>query len=166
VIMAGFGRAAAIATAVVLLILIADFRSIKDALLALLPTAIGWLWMLGLMAVLGLRFNVASIVALPLVIGVGIAYGVHLMHRVREGERETDASGVGGRARIDDAIRGTGGAIMVAALTTVVGFAALTISDYGAMKSLGWLMSIGITTCLLATILVLPAVLVMIRRAQ
>jgi uncharacterized protein len=165
-IMLGFERAAAIAAAVVLLILIADFRSIKDALLALLPTAIGWLWMLGLMAMLGLRFDVANIVALPLVIGVGIAYGVHLMHRVREGESDTDTSGVRGRAHIDDAIRGTGGAIMVAALTTVVGFAALTISDYGAMKSLGWVMCIGITTCLLATILVLPAVLVMIRRAQ
>jgi predicted RND superfamily exporter protein len=165
-IMRGFERAAAIAVAVVLLILIADFRNLKDALLALLPTAIGWLWMLGLMKLLGLRFDVANIVALPLVIGVGIAYGVHLMHRVREGESHAETSGVRGPARIDDAIRGTGGAIMIAALTTIVGFAALTISDYGGMQSLGWVMVIGITTCLIATIVILPAVLVMIRRAQ
>jgi uncharacterized protein len=165
-IMRGFERAAAIATAVILLILVLDLRSLKDALLALFPTAIGWTWMLGLMAVFDLEFNNANIVSLPLVIGVGIAYGVHLMHRIRESEPKPGQSAPVQRARIDDAIRGTGGAIMIAALTTIVGFVSLTITDYGAMKSFGWVMVIGITTSLVATILVLPALLLLIRRAQ
>ncbi len=165
-IMRGFERAALFATLVILVILVLDFRSLKDALLALLPTAIGWTWMLGLMAVFDLEFNNANIVSLPLVIGVGIAYGVHLMHRIRESEPKAGQSAPVQRARIDDAIRGTGGAIMVAALTTIVGFASLTITDYGAMKSFGWVMVIGITTSVAATVLVLPAVLILVRRAQ
>jgi uncharacterized protein len=165
-IVQGFRRAAAIAAVGILVILLIDFRSLRDALLALLPTVLGWGWMLGTMVLIDLRFDVANIVALPLVLGVGIAYGVHLMHRVREGDARPGQSAPSQRPRIDDAIRGTGGAIAVAALTTAVGFAALMPTEYGGMKSLGLVMVIGITACLVATVLVLPAVLLIVRRAD
>ncbi|MBC8069493.1 MAG: MMPL family transporter, partial [Deltaproteobacteria bacterium] len=165
-IVRGFRRAAAIAAVAILVILLIDFRNLRDALLALLPTLLGWGWMLGFMVVFGLRFDVANIVALPLVLGVGIAYGVHLMHRVREGDAGPGETPGSHRPRIDDAIRGTGGAIAVAALTTAVGFAALMATDYGGMKSLGIVMVVGIAACLLATVLVLPAVLLLLRRAE
>ena len=155
-ILQGFRRAALIAAGLIVVMLLADFRSVRDSMLALLPTVLGWLWMLAAMAALDIEFNVANIVALPLVLGIGIAFGVHVMHRQRESERPD----------IGDVIRGTGGAIFVAATTTMVGFAALILSDYGGMRSLGIVMVIGIATCLLATILVLPAVLVMLRRAD
>ena len=155
-ILRGFRRAAMFAAAIILILLIADFRSIVDALLALLPTVLGWLWMLAAMAAFGLVFNVANIVALPLVLGIGIAFGVHMMHRHRESKRP----------QIDDIIRGTGGAISVAATTTMVGFAGLMISDYGGMRSLGLLMVTGIATCLCATIFILPAVLLILKRAE
>lgn len=162
----GFRRAAAIAAVGILIILLIDFRNVRDALLALLPTVLGWGWMLGFMVVFGVRFDVANIVALPLVLGVGIAYGVHLMHRVREEDAHPGQSAPSQRPRIDDAIRGTGGAIAVAALTTAVGFAALMATDYGGMRSLGIVMVVGITACLVATVLVLPAVLLLLRRAE
>jgi predicted RND superfamily exporter protein len=156
IILQGFRRAALIAAAVIVVLLLVDFRSLRDSMLALLPTVLGWLWMLAAMSALSIEFNVANIVALPLVLGIGIAFGVHVMHR----QRETD------HPRIDDVIRGTGGAIFVAATTTMVGFAALTLSDYGGMRSLGIVMVIGIGTCLLATIFVLPAVLLLLRRSE
>lgn len=154
-ILAGFKRAAAIAAGVILLLLLLDFRRIDHALFALLPTALGWLWMLGAQVLFGIRFNVANIVALPLVIGIGIAFGVHMMHRLREGSGE-----------LDDLIRGTGGAIGVAAATTMVGFAGLMLADYGAMVSLGIVMVIGIGACFGATVLVLPAVLLLLGRVR
>jgi len=118
------------------------------------------------MRAFGLQFDVANIVTLPLVLGVGIAYGVHLMHRVREGDPKPGSSTPQSLPTIDDAIRGTGGAIAVAALTTVAGFAALIVPDYGGMQSLGAVMVIGIVTCLLTTIIVLPAVLLLVKRAR
>ncbi len=165
-IVAGFRRAALIALAGIFVILLIDFRSLRDASLALLPTALGWGWMIVAMRALGLQFDVANIVTLPLVLGVGIAYGVHLMHRIREGDPKPGSSAPSSIPDIDDAIRGTGGAIMIAALTTVAGFAALMVPDYGGMRSLGAVMVLGILTCLLATVAVLPAVLLLVRRAK
>lgn len=162
IVVDGFRRAAGMAAVLVVLILALDFRSLKDALFALVPTAIGWLWMVGLMAVLGLRFDVANVVSMPLVLGIGIAFGVHTMHRCRE----VEAAGLPLRERLDTVVRGTGGAIAVAALTTMVGFGGLMMADYGGMKSFGALMIIGIGTCLLATLLVLPAVLLVVKRLR
>ncbi len=164
-ILKGFRRAAVIATLTIFVILVVDSRRFKDALFALFPTALGWLWTIAAMDVLGLQFNVANIVSSPLIIGVGIAYGVHVMHRLRESDPPPGQTGHA-RANIDDAIRGTGGAVTIAALTTAVGFAALTVSEYGAMRSLGLVMVIGIFACLLATIVVLPALLLVTRRAS
>lgn len=161
-VLEGFLAAAAFAAVLVVVLLVLDFRSFIDALLALLPTALGWLWMLGIMAAVGIDFDVANIVCLPLVLGIGIAFGVHLMHRVREG------AGAGGPAQgsLDEAVRGTGGAVAVAALTTIVGFAGLMAGRYGGMYSLGLTMVIGIATCLVATVLVLPSVLLLLRRVR
>ncbi len=63
-------------------------------------------------------------------------------------------------------ITGTGGAIAVADTTTMVGFAALMLSEYGGMVSLGATMVLGIGCCLVATLFVLPAVLLLVRRAR
>lgn len=164
-IVRGFRRAAGVAAVLVVFLLALDFRSLRDALLALLPTALGWLWMALAMVVLGLRFDVANIVSLPLVLGIGIAFGVHVIHRVREDDPPPGSSSAE-RPHLDTAVRGTGGAIAVAALTTIVGFAGLMTSDYGGMKSFGFVMVIGIFTCLVATVFVLPAALLLLRRVQ
>lgn len=163
-IVRGFRRAALVAAVLVLLLLALDFRSLRDALYALLPTALGWLWMAGGMVLFGLRFDVANIVSLPLVLGIGIAFGVHVMHRVREDDPKPGSGG--DLPDLDTAIRGTGGAIAVAALTTIVGFAGLMMGDYGAMVSFGGVMVIGIFTCLVATVFVLPAALLILRRVR
>lgn len=162
IVVDGFRRAAGMAAVLVLLILTLDFRSLKDAVLALVPTVVGWLWMVGIMVVLGMRFDVANVVSMPLVLGIGIAFGVHMMHRCRE----VEAEGLPMEERLDKVVRGTGGAIAVAALTTMVGFGGLTMADYGGMKSFGNLMMIGIGTCLVATLIVLPAVLLVMRRVR
>lgn len=159
-IVSGFRRAAGLAAGLILLLLIIDFRGIRNAALALVPTLLGWLWMVGLMAAVGIPFNVANIVCLPLVLGIGTAFGVHLMHRAEESAK------IHGIASLDDLLRGTGSAVIISALTTMVGFAALMLGKHGAMLSLGLSMVIGIATCLAASILVLPALLLLLKRAR
>ncbi|MEM6991734.1 MAG: MMPL family transporter, partial [Myxococcota bacterium] len=148
--------AAAVAAGIIFILLVADFGGPRDALLALVPTGLGWLWMFGAMALLRMQFNVANIVCLPLVLGIGVAFGVHFMHRVREDEH----------ASLDTVLRGTGGAIAIAALTTMVGFAGLVAGRYGGMQSLGLTMVVGIATCLLATVCILPAMLLVLGRLK
>ncbi len=162
IVVEGFRGAAAIAAALVMLILALDFRSIMDAALAVVPTVVGWMWMIGVMVLSDLPFDVANVVSMPLVLGIGIAFGVHMMHRCRE----VEAQGLPIEDRLSTVVRGTGGAIAVAALTTMVGFGGLMVSDYGAMKSLGGLMILGIGSCLVATVLLLPALLVVLRRVR
>lgn len=160
-ILEGFERAAMIAAILVLFILLLDFRQLSDALLALVPIGVGWLWMMLAMDLLDLEFDVANIVCMPLVLGIGIDTGVHIVHRVRESTAKN-----GGVASVREVIGGTGSAVILAALTTMVGFAALLVADYGAMVSLGMTMVLGIACTLLACLVVLPAVLAVLGRAR
>lgn len=156
----GFRRAAMMAALLILIAVSVELRSVRDAVLAMVPTVLGWLWMLGLMAAFGRTFDVANIVSLPLVIGIGTAFGAHIMHRCHESEREH------GVARLDDLVRSTGSAVVLSALTTVASFAALMLGDYGGMKSIGSVMVMGISSCLLASLFVLPALLLVLGRAR
>ena len=160
-IITGFRRAAGLAAVLIFIVIAIQLRSWRDALLALVPTGLGWLWMLGVMAVIRLNFNVANIVSLPLVIGIGTAFGVHLMHRY-----QTSAAANGGVARLDDLVRSTGGAVVLSALTTIASFAALMLGDYGGMSTFGLTMVLGITASLVASLLVLPALLALLGRAK
>lgn len=159
-IVTGFRRAALWAALLILVVVTLDLRSLRDGALALVPTILGWLWMLGLMAAVGQTFDVANIVSLPLVIGIGTAFGVHLMHRCQESEQNHQV------ARLDDLVRGTGSAVVLSALTTIASFASLMLSDYGGMKSFGLVMVMGISSCLIASLFVLPALLLMLGRVR
>ncbi len=157
----GFTRASILSGSLVLLVLLAGFRKLFDALFTLVPVAIGVAWMLGAMGALGLHFDVANVVVVPLMLGIGIDAGAHMMHRWRQSADDND-----GVAKLDDMIRGTGAAVLLASLTTATGFAALMIGDYGAMQSLGMTMTLGIGACLVSSLLVLPALLVLIKKAR
>ncbi|HEU5073375.1 MAG TPA: MMPL family transporter, partial [Polyangiaceae bacterium] len=153
----GFQRAAVYALLGVAVIVWLTFRRVRDTLLALLPVTLGWLWMLGLMRPLGIEFTPANMVALPLILGLGVDTGVHILHRANE---------VSGTAKLAALLQGTGVAVSVAALTSIIGFGALTVADYRAMQGLGLLLSLGVGLCLLASVVVLPAVLVLLGRLR
>lgn len=160
-ILGGFKRAALLAGVLICTLLWLDFRNKERAILALVPALFGWCWMIGLMSIFDISFNVANIVALPLVLGIGIDAGVHMVHRSWEGGK-----GESGKASVEDLVKGTGSAVMLASITTGVGFAGLMIADYGGMKSLGLVMVLGISCSLLACLLILPAILILAKRAE
>ena len=85
VIKEGYTRAALYAVLGVAALALVTFRAVVPALLALVPLALGAAWTLGLMGGVGVPFNAANLLLLPLIVGVGIDNGIYLVHRVREG---------------------------------------------------------------------------------
>jgi len=153
----GFRRAAGYSLVLMALALWLMFRRVGDTLLALLPVVLGSIWMLALMRPLGIQFTAANMVALPLLLGICLDSGTHIVHRSLEGP---------GAAHLETLVQGTGTAVSVAALTNLIGFASLMAADYRAMQGLGLLLSLGIALSLLASVLVLPALLVVLGRAS
>jgi len=157
----GFKRATLLSALLVVVVLLIGFRRLGDVVLAATPVLIGFGCMLGIMAILELNFDVANIVVLPVILGIGIDAGAHMVHRWRESAESND-----GVARLEDLLEGTGAAVLLASLTTALGFSALMLGDYGAMKTLGLTMSIGIGCCLVETVLVLPSILALLKKAR
>ncbi|MFQ5719313.1 MAG: RND family transporter [Acidobacteriota bacterium] len=155
-ITAGFGRAAGVGALLVVGVLFADFRRVGLTLLALVPLAMGLVWMQGIMQITGLSYNFANLVAIPLILGVGIDNGVHLIHCYR----------LTRSPRMTRVIAHTGRAILIASLTTMVGFGSLATASHRGLASLGLVLLIGVGCCLITSIVVLPNLLVVLRRAR
>ena len=146
-IQTAFAKAAVYASLAVFFLLFLDFRRLGCVFLAALPVACGGIWMLGGMYTVGLPYNLANIVGLPLIIGVGIDNGVHLLHRYLQERNVTTA-----------AVR-TGGAVVLSSLTTMVGFGSLALASHRGYSSLGRILFLGVGACLMSAIVVLPAAL-------
>ena len=113
---------------------------------------IGIIWMLGAMGWLGLPMNFMNIFVSTMIIGIGVDYGVHMVHRHREFSDKSGARRRGGLVE-------TGKAITLAALSTIVGFGSLSQSHFPGLSSMGKVAILGaLSTCIVA-ITVLPAFL-------
>jgi hopanoid biosynthesis associated RND transporter like protein HpnN len=130
-------------------ILLLDFRNWKHTLVALAPIFMGLVCSLGVMALCGVPLNPANMIAFPLILGVGADNGVHVIHDYR-------SRGNGHRYLLGYA---TGRGIMVAALTTVLGFVMLMISTHRGMSGLGLILTLGVSCCMVTALVVLPALL-------
>ena len=142
-------RAIILTVLVVFLIVLADFRHLRPAMLVMFPLICGTVWMCGSLYLQDLKLNFYNIVALPTIIGMGIDNGVHLYHRYREV----------GPGSMPVVIRSTGGAMFVSMLTTMVGFFGLMNATHPGLNSIGRLALIGLLTCFVTAVLVLPAIL-------
>jgi len=128
------------------------FRSIPSVLLALFPVAIGTVWMTGMMGKLGIPFNPANIMTLPLVIGIGVTNGIHILNRFSEEQQPSIFA------------KSTGKAVLVSALTTIAGFGSLGLAKHQGIASLGYVMAMGTATCMIAALTFLPALLTVLGR--
>jgi hopanoid biosynthesis associated RND transporter like protein HpnN len=146
-------EAAYYALAAIAILAFIHFRSPICVALALLPVAVGAVWMGGLMGWRDLPFNPANIMTLPLVVGVGVTNGIHILNRFAE-ERNPSILA-----------KSTGKAVLVSGLTTIAGFGSLVIADHRGISSLGLIMAVGTTTCMVAGLTFLPALLNLLMRA-
>ncbi len=136
--------------AIVVLILL-HFQSFKYLLLTLTPLVLAVLWRTGAMVWLGIEFNPANIVTLPLIIGIDVAFGVYIIDRYREDGRLSIFAG------------STGKAIIMSSLTSLFGFSSLLISQFAGMFDIGQLMSLGIAIGLVTAIFILPQILALLK---
>jgi hopanoid biosynthesis associated RND transporter like protein HpnN len=155
-ITSGFYRAVAVGALLVALVLLIDFRNFREALLAMLPLGMGVVWMIGAMRILQIPFNFANLVAVPLIIGIGIDNGVHVIHRIR----------LEGRSGMSVVLRHTGRAIVIASLTTMIGFGSLALASHRGLASLGLVLLLGVGACLITSTVVLPNLLVVLGQVE
>jgi len=134
---------------VIFLIILLDFRKPRKALLAIVPLVVGSLWMLGIMEISGLYLTMLNAMAVPMIIGIGVDDGIHIIHRYQ----------LEGRKEHYTVFSSTGRAILLTSLTTMLGFGSLTFATYRGLGSMGIALFIGVGTCFLATVLIIPAVM-------
>jgi uncharacterized protein len=124
-------------------------RRARESALALLPLGLGLVWTAGLMYFLGLRFTLGNVFGLPLILGAAAEYGLNLMLRYIE-DREH-----GGPLIARSTVMG----VLVAGLTTIVGFGSLMLARHRGIYGLGLLLTLGTVTSLIAALIILPVLL-------
>jgi len=142
---------APISLLIILLLVFSHFRRWKITLFTLTPLMMGLIWMLGAMALLGIRINFVNAVILPMIIGMGIDNSIHLMHRYLEG---------GGKDPVH-ALSVTGRAMTMCSITTMLGFGSLVTARYQALSTMGWVTILGMGFCLIASLTFLPTILIL-----
>lgn len=150
VVIGAFQQAFAGALIVITLILVLILRRINEVLLVLSPLLFAGLLTTALFIASGSVFNYANIIALPLLLGMGVDNGIHMVSRMRD----ADAA-----AHINLLKTSTARAVLLSALTTVVSFGNLSLSSHPGTASMGKMLAIGVLVTVLSTLILLPAML-------
>lgn len=139
----------------VFLVVLGLFRFTRTTLLVMGTLAVGVAWLGAFAMLTGVKVNFANFIAFPITFGIGVDYAVNVMSRFQsDGERD-----------IRPAIRATGGAVALCSVTTVVGYSSLLLAENQALFLFGLLAVLGEIVCLVAGVLLLPAVLILTSKA-
>jgi predicted RND superfamily exporter protein len=147
-----YEHAAIYATVIVCMVVYFDFRSVWYTLLALVPLGLGMMQMFGLLGLLDIPLNAANMTVLPLILGIGVDNGVHVVHDYRHQQR--------GKYRLSNS---TANAVFISSLGNMVGFGSLMIANHQGLQSLGRVLTIGMFCCL-ASALALPSLRILFDR--
>jgi predicted RND superfamily exporter protein len=139
----------ALVSVVILLGLV--LRRIWDVLLVIAPLCFAALMTAGTAILIGFSVNFANVIALPLLFGIGVAFSIYFVVNWRAG-------------RSDPLQSSTARAVLFSGLTTLTAFSSLSLSGHLGTAAMGWLLTIGLTHTLLASLLLLPALLATVRR--
>jgi len=131
-----------------------DFRNLRDALLAMLPPIAGGALTFGMLGILGVNLNPANLIVLPLVMGIGVDDGVHVVHdfRLQTGRYRISAS--------------TMNAIVLTSLTSMVGFGSMMVAAHRGLYTVGLVLVVGVGSCLFVSLVTLPAILTLVSNAS
>jgi hypothetical protein len=137
------------ALVVVLVALRIALRSWPMALLATIPLTCGTILTAATLSLLGIKVNFYNLVGIPIILGIGIDDGVHLVNAYRTQKTHDPLA----------AVRETGAAILLTSLTSMIGFGCLSFYRHPGMSSLGVVLFIGVGWCLVTTLVQLPVLL-------
>ena len=149
-----------LAAGLIILALLGTLKGGLQALFASTPLVLGYLWMLAGMKLLQIDFNFINITISPLLIGIGVDNGIHILHRYAE-EKAIDPDGA-----IERGGKMTAVAVIVTSLTTMLVFASLLLARTPGLRLLGTSALLGIGFTLVFSLLFLPAALRVARRKR
>jgi predicted RND superfamily exporter protein len=149
-----FLRGLSIGSLIVVLMIVLTFRTWRLSILAMVPTAAGLVWAAGLLALARVPLDLFALFAVVTFVGIGIDYGIHLVHRFRDhGDAEV-------------AVAELAPVIVVAGLITLAGYGTLVTSSYPPLRSIGVVSVVSVFTLVAASVLLLPALLVGVRATR
>jgi uncharacterized membrane protein YdfJ with MMPL/SSD domain len=141
-----FEQASALALVLIVVLLVAILRNLRDVLLVLAPIALAAVLTAASAVLLGLSLNFANVIVLPLLLGLGVSGAIHVVMRERQ---QGDILGTS-----------TPRAVVFSGLTTIASFGSLALSSHLGLASMGLLLSIAIVWSLVCSLVVLPSLLV------
>jgi predicted RND superfamily exporter protein len=136
----------------VAIILWIDFRSLRNVVLALTPLLFGITLMMGGMVALDIQMNFINIFVTTMIIGIGVDYGIYILHRYAE-VKDLE------RGEAEEGLRETGKAVAAAAMSTIVGFGSIIFSHYPGLRSTGKVAILGAFFTSMVAVTLLPAFL-------
>lgn len=142
--------------------LLLHFRNFKAVALALLPAIFGMAVLTAVVRLAGLRLNMINLVALPLLIGIDVDYGIYLVTLARRGSSGATASS---QANTQNTLASGAHAVMVCATSMIAGYASLEFTSIPAMRSLGLVVAAGVMSCLCGALLLLCPLLMTKRKS-
>ena len=149
-----FLRGLTIGSLVVAVMIAVTFRTWRLSLLAIVPTVAGLIWAAGLLALARIPLDLFALFAVVTFVGIGIDYGIHVVHRYRDhGDAEV-------------AVAELAPVIVVAGLITLAGYGTLVTSSYPPLRSIGVVSAVSVLTLVAASVLLLPALLSLSQGAQ
>ena len=151
-----------IAIAAATLLLFVAMRSLKYAVITVIPIILVVSWTYAVMYIAGFALNFVTAIIGAISIGVGIDYSIHMTQRFREELRKQDSK----FDSIRVAARGTGMALLGSAASSVVGFTIMGFAPMPVFSSYGQITAVMIVFALIASLIVLPCLLVLITREQ
>lgn len=125
------------------------FKRLKLAILSVTPLLITLYLTLGILQLFNIEINIFSIAAFPLIIGIAIDSGIHLIHRLNESSDLT----------LEENVIASGKPILLTGLTTIIGFGSLANINHPGMANLGITVAIGMALSMLLTLTLIPLLL-------
>ncbi len=148
-----------LAMVVVFVLLALIFRSGRAGFISVLPLSVAILVLFGLMGFFGITLDIATALISSIMIGVGIDYTIHYLWRFKE----ELAKGVGHKEATLKTLTTTGRGIIINALSVIIGFMVLTLSNFAPLRFFGALVVISITTCLICALVLIPSIVVLVK---
>ncbi len=148
-VVTSFQQALTTALLVVFTLLLLLMRNWRDPVLIMIPILLATVLTVAIMVSLDMLLNFANIIALPLLFGIGVDNGIHIVHRYRVALPSSENLMAPSTAR----------AVFFGTLTTIASFGSLALSAHFGMATMGKLLTIGMLMTLITTLIVLPTLL-------
>lgn len=154
VIISDFGFITAISMILIMIVVLITFRSLSKGMMPMVVVMNALIMTMGISGYLNLTITVVSMVAAAMIMGLGIDFGIHVVHSyydLREKKSKEES--------LNETVKELLRAMLAASLTTTAGFLALLFGVLPAMKTLGIILGIGIINTLIGAVFLLPAII-------